>query len=211
MKNKGFIKLYRSVLSRPELTDLLTEEGGTGFGTYMMILLYLSQCDDLEGLYTNAQLSALASQARKSRAYINHIICDFGLFEIEGKRFRDSFMIEYSPARTKRFAGEEIEKEIEKENKEKPGGVCQKDTRPEPTTPQPLKTGTYRRVCNHCKWLHYVKPSRERRILRELEERKNARKPLFSSSENAVFASENVVSTSENAVFRGKDPLLVPP
>ena len=191
MKNKGFIKLYRSVLSRPELTDLLTEEGGTGFGTYMMILLYLSQCDDLEGLYTNAQLSALASQARKSRAYINHIICDFGLFEIEGKRFRDSFMIEYSPARTKRFAGEEIEKEIEKENKEKPGGVCQKDTRPEPTTPQP--------------------PSRERRILRELEERKNARKPLFSSSENAVFASENVVSTSENAVFSGKDPLLVPP
>ena len=74
-----------------------------------------------------------------------------------------------------------------------------------------MKTGTYRRVCNHCKWLHYVKPSRERRILRELEERKNARKPLFSSSENAVFASENVVSTSENAVFSGKDPLLVPP
>lgn len=142
MKNKGFIKLYRSVLSRPELTDLLTEEGGTGFGTYMMILLYLSQCDDLEGLYTNAQLSALASQARKSRAYINHIICDFGLFEIEGKRFRDSFMIEYSPARIKRFAGEEIEKEIEKENKEKPGGVCQKDTRPEPTTPQPPHDGS---------------------------------------------------------------------
>ena len=32
-----------------------------------------------------------------------------------------------------------------------------------------MKTGTYRRVCNHCKWLYYVKPSRERRILRELE------------------------------------------
>ena len=35
-----------------------------------------------------------------------------------------------------------------------------------------MKTGTYRRVCNHCKWLYYVKPSRERRILRELEARR---------------------------------------
>ena len=35
-----------------------------------------------------------------------------------------------------------------------------------------MKTGTYRRVCNHCKWLYYVRPSRERRILRELEERR---------------------------------------
>ena len=34
-----------------------------------------------------------------------------------------------------------------------------------------MKTGTYRRVCNHCKWLYYVKPARERRILRELDAR----------------------------------------
>ena len=33
-----------------------------------------------------------------------------------------------------------------------------------------MRTGTYRRVCNHCKWLYYVKPARYRRILRELEE-----------------------------------------
>ena len=25
---------------------------------------------------------------------------------------------------------------------------------------------------NHCKWLYYVKPSRDRRILRELEQRR---------------------------------------
>ena len=31
-----------------------------------------------------------------------------------------------------------------------------------------MKTGTRRRVCNHCKWLYYVKPARERAILREL-------------------------------------------
>ena len=35
-----------------------------------------------------------------------------------------------------------------------------------------VKTGTRRRVCNHCKWLYYVKPSRDRRILRELAERR---------------------------------------
>ena len=34
-----------------------------------------------------------------------------------------------------------------------------------------MKTGTYRRVCNHCKWLYYVKPSRDRRILRDLKAR----------------------------------------
>lgn len=34
-----------------------------------------------------------------------------------------------------------------------------------------MKTGTYRRVCNHCKWLYYVKPSRDRRILRDLDAR----------------------------------------
>ena len=34
-----------------------------------------------------------------------------------------------------------------------------------------MKTGTYRRVCTHCKWLYYVKPSRDRRILRDLEAR----------------------------------------
>ena len=36
-----------------------------------------------------------------------------------------------------------------------------------------MKTGTRRRVCNHCKWLYYVKPSRERAWLRELEERRS--------------------------------------
>ena len=35
-----------------------------------------------------------------------------------------------------------------------------------------MKTGTRRRVCNHCKWLYYVKPSRERAWLRELDERR---------------------------------------
>ena len=36
---------------------------------------------------------------------------------------------------------------------------------------QCTRCGQYR-VCNHCKWLYYVKPSRDRRILRELEQRR---------------------------------------
>lgn len=37
-----------------------------------------------------------------------------------------------------------------------------------------MKTGTRRRVCNHCKWLYYVKPARERAILRELALRRSS-------------------------------------
>jgi len=32
-----------------------------------------------------------------------------------------------------------------------------------------MKSGTYRQVCNQCKYEYYIKPSRIRRILRELE------------------------------------------
>jgi hypothetical protein len=85
MKNHGFIKLYRSVLSKPEIADLVAEQGAAGFGVYMIVLLYLAQCDDFEGSFTNSQLQSLAAKARKSRAYMWHVICDFGLFQIEAK------------------------------------------------------------------------------------------------------------------------------
>ena len=41
-----------------------------------------------------------------------------------------------------------------------------------------MKTGTRRRVCNHCKWLYYVKPARERAWLRELAERHTVAEPV---------------------------------
>ncbi len=124
MKNRGFIKLYRSVLSKPEMTDLVAEQGATGFGTYLMIVLYLSQCDDGEGLFTNAQLSALAAMAHKSRAYVRCIITRYGLFRIDGKRFRvasgsnhDEDRNQNSPAYLS-LRTQDKEVEIEKENKE---------------------------------------------------------------------------------------------
>lgn len=134
MKNKGFIKLYRSMLSKPEMTDLVAEQGAAGFGVYMMVLLYLAQCDDFEGAFTNGQLSAFAAQARKPRSFVRHVICGYGLFEIEGKRFKIATKSSpslnktvtkpsHSPARNNRNMREIEEIDIEKENKEKGGKV----------------------------------------------------------------------------------------
>ena len=156
MKNKGFVKLYRSMLSKPEMTDLVNEQGAVGFGVYMMIVLYLSQCDDFEGAYTNGQLQSLADQARKSRAYIRHIIEDYGLFKIEGKRFHESFMNQYSHARTNRYAGEDVEIDIEKEKKEK--CVRRKGTHSEFET---LRAG--RRYASHGQPLPADAPPQRRR------------------------------------------------
>ncbi|MBE6271212.1 MAG: DUF4373 domain-containing protein [Prevotella ruminicola] len=156
MKNKGFIKLYRSMLSKPEMTDLVNEQGAVGFGVYLMIVLYLSQCDDFEGAYTNGQLQSLADQARKSRAYIRHIIEDYGLFKIEGKRFHESFMNQYSHARNNRYAREDVEIDIEKEKKEK--CVRRKGTHSEFET---LRAG--RRYASHGQPLPADAPPQRRR------------------------------------------------
>ena len=130
MKNKGFVKLYRSMLSKPEMTDLVNEQGAVGFGVYMMIVLYLAQCDDNEGMFTNGQLQAFAAQAKTTRKKVRHIIEDFGLFEICGNRFKIATKSEeslnktetqspHSRARKDMYAGEDIEIDKEKENKEK--------------------------------------------------------------------------------------------
>ena len=130
MKNKGFVKLYRSMLSKPEMTDLVNEQGAVGFGVYMMIVLYLAQCDDNEGMFTNGQLQAFAAQTKTTRKKVRHIIEDFGLFEICGNRFKTATKSEeslnktetqspHSRARKDMYAGEDIEIDKEKENKEK--------------------------------------------------------------------------------------------
>ena len=108
MKNKGFIKLYRNVLTKPEMTDLVAEQGAAGLGVYIMV--------------------------RKPRSYVRQIICGYRLFEIHGKRFKVatksplnlneiSTKSPHSPARINRYAGEDIEIDKEKENKEKGGKV----------------------------------------------------------------------------------------
>ena len=108
-----------NILTKPGITDLVNEEGAVGFGVYIMIVLYLSQCDDCEGSFTNGQLYALAVMSKKSRAYIRHIITDYGLFEIEGRRFHESIINQYSPARKDMYAGEDVDEDEEKEKKKK--------------------------------------------------------------------------------------------
>ena len=167
MKNKGFIKLYRSMLSKPEMTDLVNEQGAVGFGVYMMIVLYLAQCDDYEGMFTNGQLSAFAAQAKTTRRNVRHIIEDFGLFEINGNRFKTATKSEessnktetkspHSHARKDMYAGEDIEIDIEKENKEK--CVRRKGTHSEFET---LRAG--RRYASHGQPLPADAPPQRRR------------------------------------------------
>lgn len=143
MKHKGFLKLYRSILSKPEMTELVSEQGAFGFGMYMMIMLYLSQCDDYEGMFTNGQLQAFTAQAKTSRRKVRYIIEHYGLFEVNGNRFKIATKSEeshnkvatkspHSPARKNRYAREEIEIDKEKENKEKSQAcVSLNDTQPE--------------------------------------------------------------------------------
>ena len=167
MKNKGFIKLYRSMLSKPEMTDLVNEQGAVGFGVYMMIVLHLSQCDDYEGMFTNGQLSAFAAQAKTTRRNVRHIIEDFGLFEISGNRFKTATKSEessnktetkspHSHARNNRYAREDIEIDIEKEKKEK--CVRRKGTHSEFET---LRAG--RRYASHGQPLPADAPPQRRR------------------------------------------------
>ncbi len=167
MRNKGFIKLYRSMLSKPEMTDLVNEQGAVGFGVYMMIVLYLSQCDDNEGMFTNGQLSAFAAQAKTTRKIVRHIIEDFGLFEINGNRFKTATKSEessnktetkspHSHARKDMYAGEDIEIDIEKEKKEK--CVRRKGTHSEFET---LRAG--RRYASHGQPLPADAPPQRRR------------------------------------------------
>jgi len=137
------------MLSKAEMTDLVNEQGAVGFGVYMMIVLYLAQCDDYEGMFTNGQLRAFAAQAKTTRRNVRHIIEDFGLFEINGNRFKTATKSEessnktetkspHSHARNNRYAGEDIEIDIEKEKQKK--CVCLDDTHADfSDSPQPLR------------------------------------------------------------------------
>ena len=118
------------MLSKPEMTDLVAEQGAAGFGVYIMVLLYLAQCDDFEGMFTNGQLSAFAAQAKKPRRFVRKIICDYGLFEVMNNRFRIATKSEedlneiatkssHSHVRKNRYTRDKEEIDIEKENKEK--------------------------------------------------------------------------------------------
>ena len=129
---EGFLQLRRNLLSQPEMVILIAEEGWSGFGLYVGINLYLSHCEAGWGAYTGRQLSALAIQGKKHRSDVSRIITNYGLFKIDGSRFTSLWMqrqcgVDADKIRHSRAnhitRAEEIEKDIEKEKKEKGGKV----------------------------------------------------------------------------------------
>ena len=130
MKSKAFIKLQRELLSQPQVVDLLAEEGAAGLGIYVTLNLYLAHCEGGWGIYTGRQLSSLAIQLKKHRSDANRVICNYGLFVIEGSRFtslwmqqqfpKDSAkMLHSRPYISMRAEDIELDEDIEKEKKKK--------------------------------------------------------------------------------------------
>ena len=130
MKNRGFIKLQRELLMQPKVADLLAKEGAAGLGLYVAVNLYLAHCEGGWGVYNGRQLSTLAVQLKKHRSDAKRVICDYGLFVVEGTRFTSHWMQQLfgkdapkmlqscsTPACTYNSRAEDIDKDIEKENK----------------------------------------------------------------------------------------------
>lgn len=126
--NDGFIKLARKLMSQPEISQLIDKEKGLGLGLYFSINLYLANSKGGWGLYTGRQLRALAAEMKTSWKVVKRVIDDYGLFIVEGDRFTSLWMQDqFAHAGKKKgssrtniyMRAEEIEKDIEKKNKEK--------------------------------------------------------------------------------------------
>ena len=130
----GFLKLQRNLLSMPGIADMYSVEGATGLGLYVSINLYLSHCEGGWGVYTGTQMTVLAVEGHRHRSDVKRLINDYGLFVVDDKekRFTSHWMQQQfnktarklrqsctTPARTYYSRAEELELEIEKENKEK--------------------------------------------------------------------------------------------
>ncbi len=129
---QGFLKLQRDLLSQPQIADMYAEEGATGLGLYVALNLYLSHCEGGWGIYTSKKLTAIAVEAHRHRSDVKRIIDDYGLFITKDSRFTSLWIQRQftkgvskmqrrcaTPAHSSFMCAEEIEVEIEKENKEK--------------------------------------------------------------------------------------------
>ena len=168
--NDGFIKLARKLMSQPEISQLIDKEKGLGLGLYFSINLYLANSKGGWGLYTGRQLRALAAEMKTSWKVVKRVIDDYGLFIVEGDRFtslwmQDQFAHAGKKTRSSRanilMHAEEIEKDIEKKNKEKATVRVSDDTHmasDEDTniTPSPSSDRADTNV-NYLEFSHYLK------------------------------------------------------
>ena len=168
--NDGFIKLARKLMSQPEISQLIDKEKGLGLGLYFSINLYLANSKGGWGLYTGRQLRALAAEMKTSWKVVKRVIDDYGLFIVEGDRFtslwmQDQFAHAGKKTRSSRtniyMRAEEIDKDIEKKNKEKANVRVSDDTHMasgEDTniTPSPSSDRADTNV-NYLEFSHYLK------------------------------------------------------
>src|SRR5574344_2271999 len=82
----GYIKLRKNLLASKTTRQLYYKEGATGLGVYIILILHLAACEDCSCAYNVDNLAILAVMVKKRAHYINHIITDFGLFDIVGTR-----------------------------------------------------------------------------------------------------------------------------
>lgn len=164
----GFLKLDRNLMSQPEIAKLIDGEGPAGLALYISINLYLAHCEGGWGAYNGRQFSVLAVELKKNRSDVRHVIDNYGLFVVDGERFTSLWMQQQfahagqklGSSRTYLYMrAEEIEKDIEKKNKEKGNVRVSDDTHMpsgeegHPRAPSDEETET----CNYKSFNHYLK------------------------------------------------------
>jgi hypothetical protein len=92
-KNLVWYKFFANTFEKVELQQLMGEEGATGAGTFMIINEYLFNCDNAVGSLN--VLSRLAIKCHKSKAYLQHVLRDYGLYEIRNNRFECLLLNKY--------------------------------------------------------------------------------------------------------------------
>jgi len=127
-QNGGFLKLPRNLMSQAEIAKLIDKEGASGLALYISINLYLAHCQDNWGAYTGRQFSSLATELKKNRSDVRRVIDNYGLFIVDGEHFTSHWMQQQWGKKSVKTVSsraylythaEDIDKEEEKENKEK--------------------------------------------------------------------------------------------
>jgi hypothetical protein len=70
----------------------MAEEGATGADAFVLIMMYLAGCEDTVG--SLHCLPVLAAKCHKSKAFVLHVIRDFGLFTVAGNSFYSASLCE---------------------------------------------------------------------------------------------------------------------
>ncbi len=85
-----YVKVRKNLFRTKELSQLIAEEGSEGVGAYMIITFHAAECPD--GICPFTQLRSIATVCRKSQKYLNHVICDYNLFNVRSDCFQSKLL-----------------------------------------------------------------------------------------------------------------------